>query len=907
VNTKQSSPNVAQLETETDIDPELAEILDAYLTSLERGSAPSREDFLVEHPRHAADLVRYLPWIELLFQARPRDAEPAANPPMPTLLGDFRVLGEIGRGGMGIVYQAEQISLKRHVALKVLPFASMLDERQLVRFKNEALAAAQLHHPNIVPVFAVGCERGLHFYAMQLIEGQTLEHWIHDLSQRPADDAIRNSTLRLASAQTMASNSASHARFRKYAQWFIQAAEALDHAHNQGIVHRDVKPSNLMISTSGDLWVTDFGLARSQRDASMTVSGDLLGTLRYMSPEQLRSKPGIVDHRTDIYSLGLTMYELVSERPRFDGQTQHELIRQIENDEAPSLVRIDPQVPRDLDSIILKAISKNPEARYASAQDMADDLRRFLDGRPTLARPATWRDHGEKWVRRHARLAASAGLALMLVVMCAMASALVVWRAKAETQQALVLANDNHLRAEDHLQDARRAVDDVFTGVATDLAEIPGAENVRRQLLNQALTYYRKFAAGAAANPSVCAETAAAYYRCGQISEQLGDDEGALAAYQDARQCWTARKSQDALESLRPLALCENNLGLIHLRAGRHSEAETHLRSALELQRALAARRADDETAQGGLALSYSNLGMALGQCGRIDEARTCLQNALDLQATVASPSALARGDRAATCNQLGFLSSSVSRAEAEGAYRQAADEFERLAQDEPHALRWQAQLAATLNNLAALAAQADRLDDAEADYRRAVEIQRQLTARAPQVVAYLRDLAVSQNNFGYLLSRKNLADAAVEQFEGARTNLSRLARAHDKSPEYTSRLGAVCNNLGLAFENQKQNEQAQAAFGEAIEWQRKAVVLSPEWRQAQAYLDAHTANLARVLRATIQLEATDAATAEKLSQGKSPKPAAQIVQVPQEAAVPVERQAFPAGSIDRARPATPE
>ena len=273
MNTEQSSPMVAQLETETDIDPELAEILEAYLTALEGGAAPSREDFLAQHPRYAADLVRYLPWVELLFQAKPRDAEPAANPPMPTLLGDFRVLGEIGRGGMGIVYQAEQISLQRYVALKVLPFASMLDERQLVRFKNEALAAAQLHHPNIVPVFAVGCERGLHFYAMQLIEGETLEHLIHELSQRSADDAIRNSTVRLASAKTMAHDSAPLDRFRKYAQWFIQAAEALDHAHNQGIVHRDVKPSNLMISACGDLWVTDFGLARSQRDASMTASG----------------------------------------------------------------------------------------------------------------------------------------------------------------------------------------------------------------------------------------------------------------------------------------------------------------------------------------------------------------------------------------------------------------------------------------------------------------------------------------------------------------------------------------------------------------------------------------------------------------------------------------------------------
>ncbi len=855
--TEHSTQINALLDAETELDPELAEVLETYLTGLEQGLAPSREAFLAQHPRHAAELSRYLPWVELLFEAKPRDSSAPANPPMPTRLGDFRILREIGRGGMGVVYEAEQISLERHVALKVLPFASMLDERQLVRFKNEALAAAQLHHPNIVPVFAVGCAAGLHFYAMQLIEGQTLEHLIDELRSQAADAPARNSTVRLASAKTSASGSASLVRFRTYAQWFVQAAEALDHAHNQGIVHRDVKPSNLMLSTGGDLWVTDFGLARSQRDASMTATGDLLGTLRYMSPEQLKSKPGIVDHRTDIYSLGLTLYELISQRPGYDGQTQHELMRQIENDEPPSLVRLDSRVPRDLDSIILKAISKTPEARYASAQDMADDLRCFLAGRPTLARPAKWRDHCEKWVRRHARLAVSTGLALVLIVVCAMASALLVWRAQGETQQALGLASDNHRRAEEHLQDARQAVDDVFTGVATDLAEIPGAENVRHQLLNQALSYYRKFTAQAATNPSVRAETAAAYYRCGQISEMLGDDEAACAAYEQAKRAWSADPTQGD-EPLQSLGLCENNLGLIYLRAGRLDEAEAHLRSALDMQRKLAGSRPDDAAVRSGLALGYSNLGMVLGQSGQLNDARACLQTALDLQSSAASPSVQMRGDLAATYNQLGFLSSSKSVAEAKTAYRHASDEFERLAKDEPHVLRWQAQLATTLNNLAALAAQAERLDDAEADYRRAVEIQRQLTSRAPQVVAYLRDLSVSQNNLGYLLSRKDQPELAVEHFEGARANLSRLARAHDKSPEYASRLGAVCNNLGLAFENQNLNDRAEVAFNEAIEWQQRALTLSPKWRQAQTYLDAHTANLARVLRAAGQLDGAD-------------------------------------------------
>ncbi len=560
MNTEPLAPKNPFLDSEPPVDPELAAILESYLTALESGTPLDRATFLAQHPAYAARLAEYLPWVELLCQAGPRDGVPGSNPAMPARLGDFRVLGEIGRGGMGIVYEAEQISLERRVALKVLPFASMLDERQLTRFKHEALAAAQLHHPNIVPVFAVGCEQGLHFYVMQLIEGHSLDEIIHAVQNA----AVRESTVPLGAAKTRAGLEAAINRLRTAARWFVQAAEALDHAHNQGIVHRDIKPSNLMISGAGDLWVTDFGLARTCRDASMTATGELVGTLRYMSPEQMRSKPGIVDHRTDIYSLGLTLYELISGRPAFTGQTQTELTWQIEHDDPPSLVRLDPRVPRDLDSIVAKAIARSPEGRYPSARDMADDLRAFLAGRATVARPPTWRDRGEKWLRRHSRLAASAAVALAIVVVCAVASTVLVWRAQSETQRALELASDNHRQSEENFQDARQAVDELFTGVATDLADLPGAESVRHRLLTQARAYYQKFAARAGSNPSVRAETAAAYYRSGQISELLGDDDAARAAYVEARRVWSALRAELAGdENLRPLALCAYNLGLI--------------------------------------------------------------------------------------------------------------------------------------------------------------------------------------------------------------------------------------------------------------------------------------------------------------------------------------------------------
>ena len=247
---------------------------------------------------------------------------------------------------------------------------------------------------------------------------------------------------------------------------------------------------------------------------------------------------------------------------------------------------------------------------------------------------------------------------------------------------------------------------------------------------------------------------------------------------------------------------------------------------------------------------------MVLAALGRRDEARGCLEQALEMQAGEPSTAPAARGDLAATYNQLGYLLSSTSLAEAEANYRRAAGAFELLAKDQPHTFRWQAELATTLNNLAAVASQDDRLDEAEADYRRAVGILRTLAHQAPRVVAYTRDLAVSQNNLGYLLSRQDRHAAAISEFKAARANLACLAREHDGSPEFASRLGAVCNNLGLAWESQDQCAEAQAAFDEAISWQQRALALSPDWQQAQSYLAAHTANLRRIRVATGQLDA---------------------------------------------------
>ncbi|HEV3259529.1 MAG TPA: serine/threonine-protein kinase, partial [Gemmataceae bacterium] len=351
---------------------------------------------------------------------------------------------------------AEQVSLGRPVALKVRPQSALLDPRQLQRFHNEARAAACLHHPNIVPVYAVGSERAVHFYAMQFIEGQTLASLILGLRRqaglegadkaRPtcgargapappptgAADLQRTITYPLpaphqatsvagTSVTPTATSTGRGARapsfFRRVAQLGVQAAEALEHAHQQGVVHRDIKPANILLDLRGNLWITDFGLAQFQHEAGMTASGDLLGTLRYMSPEHARGGRRVADHRVDIYSLGVTLYEFLTLQHAFLGDDRQELIRQIITDEPRPVRRLDPAVPPDLETIVGKAMAKDPDERYLSAQELADDLKRFLEDRPIRARPPSLWQQGKKWASRNRPYVWSLGLFVALAVL----------------------------------------------------------------------------------------------------------------------------------------------------------------------------------------------------------------------------------------------------------------------------------------------------------------------------------------------------------------------------------------------------------------------------------------------------------------------------------------------------------
>ncbi|HLJ95203.1 MAG TPA: protein kinase [Gemmataceae bacterium] len=437
---------------------ELAELVEQINARLQAGEALDPEEVLRAHPEHAEELNGLLPAIALLAnlsRSAGRPVAPVHGVP-PERIGDFRILREIGRGGMGGVYEAVQVSLGRHVALEVLPVEAARDAKLLARFRRESQAAAQLHHSNIVPVFEVGQQGDVCFYAMQYIQGQSLDQVIRELQQlragsasRPCPDAANsvaqsllagrfeqarlvNATLDYQpdtsgesqpraeqTAETPAPSSLSlvasdqHLDSLQVARLGLQVAEALAYAHSRGVVHRDIKPSNLLLDIAGIVWVSDFGLAKTQAQV-LTGTGDLVGTVRYMAPERFG---GVCDARADVYALGLTLYELLLLRPAFDAPDRLRLIDQIGHQEPVRPRGVDPRIPRDLETILMKAIEKDPQRRYASADDLAEDLRRYLADEPIRARRIGPLERLGRWGRRNPLVA---GLSAAIIVVTAL-------------------------------------------------------------------------------------------------------------------------------------------------------------------------------------------------------------------------------------------------------------------------------------------------------------------------------------------------------------------------------------------------------------------------------------------------------------------------------------------------------
>jgi serine/threonine protein kinase/tetratricopeptide (TPR) repeat protein len=633
--------------------------LEGYLEELEQGRAPHPEELLARHPELADVLKTYLDKLAQLHHAatglREPDAAPgpAAAPLLApgTHLGDFRIAGEVGRGGMGIVYEAEQVSLGRRVALKVLPFATALDAKQLQRFRKESQAAAQLHHTHIVPVYAVGCDRGIHYYAMQFIDGKTLAAMIADLRKQPlptpspstvsaplplvqhgagmawaALPPLRPYPLLLSGADRGQTTEAPAARnltfFQAAARLGIQAAEALAHAHQLGVVHRDIKPANLLVDTRNHVWITDFGLALYQGEGGLTLTGDLLGTLRYMSPEQALGKRGLVDQRTDIYSLGVTLYELLTLEPAYDGQDRQELLRQIAFEEPRPVRRVNPAVPVELETIVQKAMHKEPERRYATGEELAEDLRRFLEHRPILARRPTVAERLRKWARRHRPIVVAASVLLCLGTIGLLVSAGFIryyQNRQSEAEAGKIEAEAKKIEAEDRAREAGAMTEQVLkkqaglrgwanttffnfnracTGMSLSLLLVhdarwdgdPQIESLRRELGEQSIAFLRSFLDMASiprGDPLVRMSNARVYHQLAAVYRLRGSQRQVDNACQKAVDLFRELERDDPKAANYPFlrASVHNWWGLVFYERGRSKEAAAQFEQVVDCYR----------------------------------------------------------------------------------------------------------------------------------------------------------------------------------------------------------------------------------------------------------------------------------------------------------------------------------
>lgn len=446
-------------------DHQLDSLADDFVARYRRGEHPALTEYCQRFPELAGDIRQLFPTLVTMEQARPDDDPTVASSVRVDgttsvkleRLGDYRILREIARGGMGIVYEAEQESLGRHVALKILPPQAVLDPQHLQRFQREARAAARLHHTNIVPVFGVGESDGVHYYVMQFIHGLGLDQVLEEVrrlrSDHPAtssrtsgrgtdDTSVDSATLLVRSPALDGANPGvelpvrdSTSLLRASAQYWqsvarigVQVAEALDYAFTQGVLHRDIKPSNLLLDVHGIVWVTDFGLAKSADSTDLTHTGDVVGTLKYLAPERLR---GEVSIRGDIYSLGATLYEMLTLRPPFQDLDRSRLLRRITDEEPVRPRDINGDIPPDLETIVLKSMAKDPEDRYQTAAELANDLRHFLEDKPIRARPIGQWERGWRWCRRNPRIATlTATVATLLVAVAVISTLAAIWLRK---------------------------------------------------------------------------------------------------------------------------------------------------------------------------------------------------------------------------------------------------------------------------------------------------------------------------------------------------------------------------------------------------------------------------------------------------------------------------------------------
>ena len=860
----------------------LAQILDDYLNRMERGEAVGPEQLLAQHPEEASQLRGYLSGLALFHRAAAHCSDatlvnsPQLAAPLHGTLGGYELGRVIGRGGMGVVYEATERSLNRRVALKALPLTASGDQTQLNRFKNEARAAANIEHPHIVPVYAIGEENGLHYYTMQLIEGPSLAVVL----ERFKTNTVRCNVGTTAADKTqpfsgtlpgesvgeaegfndipevpgLEPGSSLKKRIQCIARLGMQAAEALHAAHEHGIVHRDIKPSNLLVANDGKLWVTDFGLARCRDQQSETRTGDILGTMRYMSPEQARGKGELVDHRTDIYSLGLTLYELISLHHPAGDATDAQIMFDRDKLRLRPLRHWDRHIPHDLQTIIHKAMAELPEDRYRTAADLAADLGRFLAGESIHATPPTLLNRCSKWTRRHRKLVTAAAVIVGVAFFAQSFNNLLLARKNSEVREALASSEHN-------LGQALDILDRLGTQTVDQLAAVPGAEGVYFDLLQDNLEYYEHFEDEAANHPLLEEGLARAYDRMGVICYKLGRTDEAIQRHLAARDLWQQRLTQQAAtwQYRQGLVRSCNHLAVLYTHLGNYDEADKNLSLAEQVFRDSTTDVATHSEQAIELAATLNNRGLLDRAQGDLATAGECFRQAIatltphvDEQLTDLDALQIV----AASYNNLASLNGVVDNNEAIASYHKAIEIQLRMVESNRANRLYQGNLARTYSNLGSLEARTQNWNQAEVCFHDAIALQEHLVQASPLSVSYQRDLAISYNNLGMAQYHAANYDDAHSAFKQAYTIQHRLLEAFPEDAKLLSDLAGVCNNLGLLFGQQEKHEQAEAAFKQAITNQLAAHVQAPGLALYRDRLGNHYISYATYLQNQNQPEA---------------------------------------------------
>jgi serine/threonine protein kinase len=803
-------------------------LAEEFVHRYRRGEDPSITEYAQRYPELADDIHELFPAATLLEDlkgppgARARSAEVTVE--LPRQLGDFRLVREIGRGGMGVVYEAEQVSLGRRVALKVLPAEARLGPEQLARFRREAQAAGRLHHSNIVPVFGVGEHEGLHYYVMQLIPGVGLDRVLAQFrrdntphpqplspagvgpASRAGPEAVPLGSRHLPAAARGEQDSDvpglvpfDHPDyFRQVARLGAQVADALAYAHAQGVLHRDIKPANLLVDAQGTAWVTDFGLAKLLEQDDLTQPGEMAGTLRYSPPERFK---GQSDARGDIFSLGLTLYELLTLRPACDETDPGRLLLQVTQANIPRPRARNPVIPRDLETVVLHCLAPEPQRRYGAAAALAADLRRFLDDRPVRARRAGVVEHAWRWCRRNP---AVAGLSAALLLAVALGNALVVWKwreasanlaqahqSQKETLAALEVGDEQRKRAEGNLDLAIEAFGRIGRQLAPSRPGVPveaGDDDVpapvvvtpeAAAVLQDMVRFYERYAATNRNDPRLTRDAARALCQVGTIRLRLGQPRKAALSFE---------KSVELLEA--------------------------QLDQKLELAR------------------THNDLGVALRQAGRLSAALAAHGKALDGLQKGATPQvpALIRLEQARAYNLRGTLETRQLRFhDAEASQRQALDLLGRLVEEDKKHPGYRHLLARASFDLAVVAWRGEGRPEAHELRATALEVLGKLAEDFPAVPNYRAELAeMLLAGPPWLLISPRQAREAERRCRRAVELAAALASRYPAVPEYRLLLARSHQRLGQAELVQGKSKEAVTELRQALDLHRALVPAQP-------------------------------------------------------------------------------